>query len=361
MAPATGSGGTGVAGRDDELVDEEMFRLVVGYRVTQVLHVAATLGVPDRLADRPKDAAVLAREVGARPDALYRVLRTLAAVGVLAMDGSKRFSLTPLGRLLRSDGAHSFAAFAAFNGEQCYPAWGHLLHAVKAGETPFDHVFGEPHFQYLSRNPEASATFNAAMASSSRVAGNPFRGYDFARHRVVVDVGGGRGALIAGILRENPHLRGILFDLPAAVAEAPAHLAPLGVADRCEIQTGSAFEAIPPGGDVYVMSRLLHDFPDERAALLLRNCRRAMPPDGVLLIREGVLPDGPIPLDRALLDLQMLVMNGGRERTAAEWRDLLNRAGFSLDRVLPGAHNQDLLEARPSGTRGGRRTTPSGF
>lgn len=343
-----GPGGSRLTSPSDASPDEGLFRLLIGYRVTQALYVAAKLGVADRLAEGPKDAETLARETGARADSLFRILRALASVHVLAMDGSKRFSLAPLGQPLRSDAGGFFRAFAVFNGEQCYRSWGDLLHATMTGETPFDHVFGMHHFEFLSRNPEASATFNAAMAASSEVSGYPFEGYDFRGRRIVVDVGGGRGALIASVLRENPGLRGILYDLPAAVAEAPESLASAGVADRCEIRTGSAFESVPADGDVYILSRLLHDFPDEPAALLLRSCRKAIPPGGVLLIREGVLPDGPLPPNRAFLDLEMLVMNGGRERTEEEWRTLLARTGFSISRVFRGHRNQDLLEARPA-------------
>lgn len=336
-----------MAGPDDGSTDADLWRLLVGYRISQALYVAEKLGIPDRLAAGPKDARSLAADCGVRAEALFRLLRALASLGVLTMDEAQRFGLAPLGQLLRSDADRSLAAFALFQGEESYRAWGDLLHSVRTGETAFDHVHGMGHFEYLARNPEASVTFNAAMAISARASGHPFREYDFTGRHVVVDVGGGRGALIARILQEHPGLRGILYDLPAAVAEAPGHLAATGVADRCEIRTGSAFEAIPSGGDVYVMSRLLHDFPDERASVLLRNCRKAIPPDGVLLVREAVLSEGPVGLNRALLDLEMLVMNGGRERTEAEWRALLADAGFSLARVLHGARDQDLLEARP--------------
>ncbi len=308
----------------------------------------AKLGIADRLADGSKDAGTLARETGTNVDSLGRVLRALAALGVLSMDDSKRFSLAPMGELLRSGPPSSFSAFARFQGQESYRAWGDLLHTVKTGQTAFDHVYGVNHFEYLAQNPSESATFNAAMALGARRSGTPFEGYDFGGHRVVVDVGGGRGTLTASVLRENSGMRGILFDLPSAVAEAPAYLASMGVADRCEIRTGSAFDGIPSGGDVYLMSRLLHDFPDEKSLIILRNCRKVLPPDGVLLLREAVLPDGPIPLNRALLDLEMMALNGGRERTETEWRALLAEAGFTLGRVRPGSQSQDLVEARPA-------------
>lgn len=335
----------------------EFMQLMTGYRTTQALYVAAKLGIADRLALGPKDAATLAHEVGAEADPLFRTLRVLAAARVLSLDASGRFGLTSLGELLRTDVPGSMAASAVFQGEDPYHAFADLLHTVRTGETAFDHVFGAGHFEYLATHPEASSTFNAAMTASSRSSGEMPDGYDLSKHRVLVDVGGGRGHLLGSVLAANPGLRGILYDLPAVESEAKAHLASLGVADRCEIRTGSAFESIPSGGDVYLMSRLLHDFPDEKAAVLLRNCRRAMGPGGVLLLREGVLPEGPVPPNRAQVDLMMMVMNGGRERTEAEWRRLLAEAGFSLVRVYSGEENHDLIEARPATPDG----APSGF
>lgn len=321
---------------------------MTGYRITQALYVVAKLGIADHLADGPKDAATLASEVGVLPDPLHRILRALVSVGALIVDASGRFGLTPATALLRTDVPGSDAPFVIFQGEQSYRAFGDLLHTLRTGETAFDHVFGMGHFEYLAQHPVESATFNAAMAASTRLAVNPLDGYDFSGHRTIVDVGGGAGALIASVLRANPGMRGILFDLPAAVVGAPSHLAAMGVKDRCEICTGSAFESIPSGAEVYLMSRILHDFADEKALVLLRNCRKAIPPGGLLLLREGVLPETNIPRRRALLDLEMMAINGGRERTEAEWRTLLDRSGFSLSRIWPSKGIQDLIEARPA-------------
>lgn len=325
----------------------ELMRLLTEYRISQALYVVARLGIADRIAEGPKDADTLAREVGAQPGPLFRTLRALVAVGVFSLDSSGRFALTPVGELLRSDVPDSLAASAIFQGEEPYRAFGDLLHTVRTGETAFDHMFGAGHFEYMAAHPEAGTTFNAAMVTSAQHSGLLVDSYDLSRHRVLVDVGGGRGHLLGSVLAANPGLRGILYDLPAMEPEAKAHLASVGVADRCEIRTGSAFESIPSGGDAYLMSRLLHDFPDEKAGLLLRNCRKAMGPDGVLLLREGVLPEGAIPPNRASVDLMMMVMTGGRERTEADWRRLLSEAGFSLVRIHRGEGNQDLLEARP--------------
>jgi SAM-dependent methyltransferase len=330
-----------------EAAESALLRMIGGYRVTQALYVFTKLRIPDALSDGPKDADELSAMAGVRRDPLFRVLRALASLGVLTMDPDGRFRLTDIGRLLTTKEEGSMALIAVFAGEEPYRAWGDLLHAVKTGETAFDHLFGMGHFDYLAKNPEAALTFHALMAWSASVGGPSLKGYDLGRHRLLVDVGGGKGALIASALREHPHLKGILFDQASAVAAAPEFLARAGIADRCTIMTGSAFDAVPSGADVYVMSRILHDWPDDQALALLANCRKAMSEDGVLLLLEGVLPERDGPPSRLWLDLVMMVMNGGRERTEREWRALLGKAGFSLVAVRPHLPNQDLIEARP--------------
>ena len=327
--------------------EEVLLRLATGYRMTQALYVAAKLGVADRLASGSASAEALARELHVDPDRLFRVLRALVSIGVLTLDASKRFGLTPVGELLRSDVPGSMATTVIFQAEQPYPVFADLLHTVRTGETGFDHRYGIGLFDYLAQHPDASEVFNRAMTSSFLALRDPFPGYSLTGRKVILDIGGGRGHLLAAVLRANPTLRGILFDLPAAVVEAPAVLSAAGVADRCQIRTGSAFEAIPRGAEVYVMTRLLHGMTDESALTLLTNCRRVVPEGGVLLLREAVLPEVNVPPARASMDLVMMVMNGGRERTEAEWRSLLKRGGFSLQRVVPSEYAQDLIEAVP--------------
>jgi hypothetical protein len=330
----------------DEPPESTILRLVGGYRVTQALYVVTKLGVPDQLSEGPEPADTLAGRLGVNPDRLHRVMRALASVGVFSRDPEGRFGLTEAGKLLRSHSDGSMASVATFAGEEPYRAWGDLIHSVRTGQTAFDHVFGMGHFDYLSSHPEAAATFNRLMAWSVGVGGEPLKGYDLTHHKVLVDVGGGKGALIASALRANPGLRGILFDQASAVAEAPALLRSYGVTNRCEIVTGSAFEAVPSGGDVYVMSRVLHDWPDDKAAKLLTNCREAMARGNSLLLVEGVLQEGDASVSRLWLDLVMMVMTGGRERTEAEWRVLLESSGFSLTSVRPSRPNQDLIVAQ---------------
>src|SRR5712691_11309411 len=234
---------------------------------------------------------------------------------------------------------------AIFAGEENYRATGNLLHSVLTGETAFNHLYGKGHFEWMAENADASATFNKAMAQSLRRLENPVESFDYSGKRLIVDVGGGRGGLITSVMQANPALKGILFDLPQGIGEAPSFLKTKGVADRCRIITGSAFDSIPPGGDVYVLSRVLHDWPDDKAATILANCRKAIKDDGTLLIRDNVLSDGDV--QGSTLDVTMLIMTGGEERTESEWKSLLQSAGFALTRVYKKEGQFDLIEAKP--------------
>ena len=237
--------------------------------------------------------------------------------------------------------------YVAINvGEEYYRSAGDLLHTVKTGETAFDHVYGKGHFEYLAENPEANRTFNLFMAQGLRGSANPLESYDFTGKRTVVDVGGGNGTMIATILRANPHLKGILFDLPHAVTEAPKVLEAHGVNDRCEVLTGSFFESVPQGGDTYLLSRILHDWPDKKAGVILANCRKSIRDDGLLIIRDAVIPEGDTPSQGKQLDLVMLFMLGGMERTEGEWKELLRGSKFDLTRVIRSGQTFDLIEAR---------------
>ena len=328
-----------------ESADATLLRMLRGHRITQMVYVVTKLGIPGRVTKTPKDAGTLALEVGANPDRLFRVLRMLAALGVFTMDAEERFGLTSVGALLVEGSPGSLADGALFAGEGLYGAWGDLLHTVKTGETAFDHAYGMGHFEYLGKNAEAAATFHRVMAMSVGLVGPPLAGYDLSRHRVLVDVGGGNGRFLAALLREHPHLRGVLFDQAEALVEAAAVFSSAGVSDRVEVRAGSMFDSVPSGGDVYVLSRILHDWADDRALALLRNCRQALPIGGTLLVVDGVLPTRDPAPARLMLDLQMMVMTGGRERTESEWRALLEQAGFALLSVRPYRPNQDLIEA----------------
>ena len=324
---------------------QELFSLTQGYKTTQALYVAAKLGVADHLRHGTKNAEELAKEVGANPEALFRLMRHLAAIGVFTQDESGKFGLTPLGELLCTDNPESMRYGAIFTGEENYKAAGNLLHSVRTGETAFNNLYGKGHFDWMAEHSDASSTFNKAMAQSLRRQGNPVESYDYSGKRVVVDVGGGRGDLISSVLVANPAMEGVLYDLPQGSAEARSVLQAKGVEDRCHIKTGSFFDSIPEGGDVYVLSRILHDWPDDKAATILANCRKAIKDDGTLLIRDNVLSDGDV--QGSTLDITMLIMTGGEERTESEWKNLLQSAGFALTQVYKKEGQFDLIEAKP--------------
>ena len=324
---------------------QELFSLTQGFKTTQALYVAAKLGVADHLQHRPKSAEELAKEVAANSKALFRLMRHLAAIGIFTRDGSGKFGLTSLGELLCTDNPESMRYGVIFTGEENYKAAGNLLHSVRTGETAFDNLYGKGHFDWLAEHADASSTFNKAMAQSLRRQANPVESYDYSGKHLVVDVGGGRGDLISSVLVANPSMEGILYDLPQGSAEARSVLQSKGVENRCRIKTGSFFDSIPAGGDVYVLSRILHDWPDDKAATILANCRKAIKDDGTLLIRDYVLSDGDV--QGSTLDVTMLIMTGGEERTESDWKSLLQSAGFSLNRVYKKEGQFDLIEAKP--------------
>ncbi len=341
--------GTSTSDRPKESPNQVLLAMLAGYQTTQALYVVAKLGLADLLQHGPMNSEGLARKVGANPRALFRVMRHLAALGILTQDNSGRFGLTALGEVLRTDDHQSVRYFAILEGETLYRAAGELLHTVRTGETAFNHLYGKGHFEYLAENPEASSIFNKAMAQTLALKRleNPVESYDYIGKHLAVDVGGGRGDLIASILRGNPGMRGILFDLPQGIGEAEQLLKDRGVASRCRVIAGSFFDSIPAGGDVYIMSRVLHDFPDEKAAIILANCRKSIAEGGTLLVRENVLPEqGASPM-ATKADLTMLFMLGGAERTEPEWKTLLDSAGFAVTRVLKGEGQLDLIEAKP--------------
>ena len=331
-----------------ETPSDVLFRMVMGLRNTQAIYVVAKLGVADLLVNGPLTSDELASKLGVHSVSLFRVLRALAAQGIFTQDMSDKFGLTPMSQLLRSDNPNTIRYTAIYAGQEYYRAAGELLHTVKTGETAFNHIYGKGHFDYLGENPEAAKTFNLYMATSFARFGSPFQSYKFKEGSLIVDVGGGRGHLITEIVRSDPSLRGVLYDLPQGVAEAAAYLESNNVAQRCKIVSGSFFDHIPPGGDVYLLSRILHDWPDDKAKQILENCRKSIRDDGILLVREHVIPEGDTPSFGKQLDLTMLFMLGGAERTEKEWRKLLQDSGFSISRIIETGQSFDLIEARPT-------------
>ena len=325
-----------------------LLQMMTGYWVSQALHVAAKLGIADLLADGPVDCEDLALATNTHAPSLRRVLRALASVGVFTEVSPGSFALTPLAELLRTETPGSMRSLAIMYAEEQYRAWGELLHSVRTGETAFEQQFGMGYFEYLAQHPESDRVFNEAMTGwTHQLVGAVVDTYDFSAFKTVVDVGGGYGALLAAILQNNSGMRGILFDLPHVVASAEEQLAATEVADRCTFVGGDFFTEVPAGGDAYVLSQILHDWDDERCVAILGNCRQVIPDHGKLLVVELVLPPGDEPFLGKWLDLHMLVLLGGRERTAAEYNTLFRAAGFELARVVPTPPGPSVVEAVP--------------
>jgi SAM-dependent methyltransferase len=320
-----------------------------GHHMPQVLYVAARLGLADLLEDGPRDAAALARAAGAHAPSLFRLLRALASLGVLERTADGRFALTALGACLRSDAPDSQRAWVLTMGDLGYRTWGELFHSVQTGRPAFARVFGAAFYDYVAAHPDAARTWDQLMDESAAEWLVPVaEACDFSGIGTLVDVGGGHGTFLAAALRANPALRGVLFDLPHVVAGAPPVLAAAGVADRCEVVGGDMRAGVPPGGDAYSFARVLFNWPDDIAAAVLRRCRRAMRPDGVVLIVERLMPEDDPPPGLALNDLGLLVSIGGGQRTETEFRDLLAGAGFVLTGCARVRGNH-VLRARRAG------------
>ncbi len=313
--------------------------LILGKWVSQAVSVAARLGVADLLRDGPRSCDELARANQVDETALYRLLRALASVGVFAEVEDRQFGLTPMAGFLRSDVPGSLRSVAMMAGaDWTWRPWGDLYMSVKTGERAFDRIFGIPPFAYLSQHPSAASVFDEAMTGwSMQNAMAITAAYDFSGIGTLMDVGGGHGYLLARILKANPSLRGVLYERPEVVEGARTRLAAEGLDDRCEVAAGDFFASIPAGADACILKSVIHDWDDQEATTILRNCRQALPPGGRVLLAEMVIPPGNEPHIGKLLDLEMLVMAGGHERTEAQFRDLLAGAGLRMTRVIPTA------------------------
>lgn len=324
-----------------------MAGLTRAYQRSRALTVVAELGIADLLGDDERSVGFLAESTATHAPTLYRVLRALASIGVLHEGPGQSFSLTTKGEYLRSDHPLSLAPAAAMLGADYeWKAWGELMHSVRTGENAAVHALGTDVWEYRRRNPSAEEMFDAAMRTFTRSSASAeVAAYDFARHAVVADIGGGIGAMIAAILTADDTMRGILFDQAEVVKGARDVLESAGVADRVEVVGGDFFDAVPEGADAYVLRRILHDWEDDACLRILANIRRVMAGDERLIIIDGVVgPPNEDPLVK-FLDLMMLVSAGGRERTDSEWTDLLGRAGFRLDAIIPATANSSVLVA----------------
>ncbi len=311
-------------------------QMIFGKWVAMALAVAAKLRVADALAGGPKSVADLAAETGTHAPSLFRVLRALASVGVFAEDEGGRFRQTPLSEVLRTGVPGSMRAVADYCGSDwSWRPWGRLIDSVRTGKTAFDEVFGEQAFDYLAKHPEESAVFNEGMTGfSMQESPAVAEAYDFSPFGTIVDVGGGHGHLLCTILKKHPGPKGVVFDAPHVAEGAAPRIAEAGLAARCRPEGGDFFRSVP-AGDAYVMKHIIHDWPDDRATTILKNCRAAARPGAKLLLVEMVIPPGDGPSPGKLLDLEMLVIAGGKERTEAEYAELLAAAGWRLAPVVP--------------------------
>ena len=333
---------------DETSPRDALLRMTNAFQVSQAIYVAAALGIADLLEDGPKSADELAEATGTHAPSLYRLLRALASVG-LFIETDDRFGLTPLAEYLRTDTPGSLRAFVMLIGQQSFwRSWGHLLHSVRTGEPAFRKLYGTGPFEYWAAHPEEAAVFNAAMTSLlSGVVDAVVQSYDFSGIGVLLDVGGGEGALLAALLAANPSLRGILFDQPHVVSTVGALLEQAGVADRCEVVGGSFFEAVPAGADAYLLKSVIHDWDDEAAIEILRACRAAMNDRGKLLVVERVIRPGNDPDPAKFSDLNMLVLLGAQERTADDFELLYAEAGFKLSDIIRTGSPYDIIEGIP--------------
>ena len=328
----------------------QLIQMAAGSWVAAALYGAAKLGLADLLADGPRTAADLATPTATHAPTLHRFLRTLGSLGVVTDTGGGRFVLTPLGEALKS-GAPGAArsTIMMFGGPIFWRSWEEIVYSLQTGKTGFEKVWGMGAFDYLAQHPEEASLFSETMVG--------FHGsepptvadaYDFSSLKTVVDVGGASGNMLAAILTRHPGVRGVLYDLPHVVRDAPALLKARGVDDRVTIESGSFFERIPSGGDAYIMSHVIHDWSEEQCMTIFGNCRKAMRPDSRLLIVETVIPEDNSPHQGKLQDLVMLVLPGGQERTAAEYDSLLAKGGFKLRRVIPTTSVVSIVEAVPA-------------
>lgn len=328
----------------------ELFDIVLGYQRSQAVMVAAELGVPDLLRDGPRPVEELASATGAHGPALYRLLRALAAIGVVHEDEQRRFSLTPMGEYLRRDHPLSADPVARmYCADYEWRAWGELLYGVRTGGSPALRALGTDVWEYRRRHRDQGRVFDAAMRTLSRlIAAGLLKVYSFDEHRLVADIGGGTGAVLAAVLSAYPTLEGILFDQPHVVADAGPVLGEAGVQDRVAVVPGDFFAEVPTGADAYLMVRVLHDWTDDDAVRILRCVRAAMRADARLLILDAVLGPPNEDAQSKFLDLMMLVSAGGRERERREWDALLSQSGLRLVRSTPATPTCHVIEAVPA-------------
>ncbi len=321
---------------------ETMLNLIGGFWIARSIYLAAKLGVADVFDDQPKTIAQLAAATNTEPRSLYRLMRALASVGIFTEASDRCFALTSLGATLKSDtpGSMRYVAMAQM-GDDHSLGWSNGLHSLRTGETAFNAAAGMPIWDYYAQHPEAGQVFSQSMTNiGTPVAQAVAASYNFSEFNIIVDIGGAQGSLISTIMRSHPHLKGILFDLPEIIAT-------VSVDENIQPIAGNFFEFVPPEGDAYLLRMIIHDWDDEKSSIILKNCHQAMPDHAKLLLVESIIPTGDEPSLAKFVDMLMLMMTGGRERTEEEYRSLLRSSGFELTQVipLPAMLNLSIIEA----------------
>jgi hypothetical protein len=332
-------------------------QMLGGAQVAGAIGCLAKLGLPDMVEAGPKSADDLARQIGAHPGALYRLMRATASVGVLAEGPDGKFSQTPLSAVLRSDGKPSLRALAIMGMLDWHMhGWQRLEYSVRTGKTALDEVYGKPLWEHFKETPADAQVFNDAMTSLSMMDSPAVaEAYSFDGIGSVVDVAGGHGLLLATVLGRNPHLKGTLFDAPHVIAGAQdgplkPFLGRSGPSDegRCTLVGGDMFQSVPAGADAYLMKHIIHDWPDDRCIHLLKLCRKAVNPGGKLLVVDCVIQPGNDFSPAKFLDLQMLLFPGGMERTEKQFREIFTAAGWRLNRIVPTKAGEAVVEGLPA-------------
>ena len=321
--------------------------LIDGYRATQMLHVVAKLRIADHLQQGPLSVKELAKRTSTHEDSLYRLLRTLAGLGVFAEEEGPRFRLTPMAELLRTGVPGSQQVSAQAAGEPfMWRPWGHLMHSISTGEVAFDNLYGKHTWEWFAENPGPAQIFNSLMdegtATETRAV---LAGYDFSGAQTIVDIGGGRGVLMSAVLSKSASVKGILFDLPHVIEAAKKEVPP-ELAARIQFTPGDFFKAAPAGGDIYLLKNIIHDWTDAESGKILAVILSAMKGRGRMLLVENIVCEPNQICRGKMSDIQMMVRNGGRNRTEKEYRDLLRAHGFEITRVIATA-GPSVIEAIP--------------
>ena len=320
-------------------------QMIFGCVVSKAINVAAKLNIADLLdAEGPMNCSELAKKIGVHEESLSRLMRALASIGIFSIDQNAKYSLTPLADCLKANSPVSVKSMAISVGGAFYKAYDELLFSVQTGDGGFKKALGKPVFEYLTDNPEEGKIFDQMMTDIHGGETAPMVDtYDFSVFNTIVDIGGGNGDLISAVLKKNPKVKGILFDLPEVVGRSQSNISARGLDERCKLESGSFFESVSTGGDAYIMRHILHDWSDDDAVTILNNCRKAMNPGAKILVVEAVIQDGNEPSPFKLLDLSMLLI-GGKERTNKQFEVIFSRAGLKLNRIVSFQHDLSVVE-----------------